>query len=1003
MKPEKRLGIILLLLLVKSVITNCQVKRNYYNFSKIDNFSEINVRGFVQDKEGFIYSATGSGLYVHHGNQWKHLKSPIDNTEHSIGTYLNFFKYDSVENEIYLFSLNDFQIFNAHTYTFRRVKCDEKFYKSVKYDCIFEKNYGALISSSEGIFQLKNEELLTSFNISESWALKSNTGTNFVYIDESSIGIINEERLNIFNIRTNIYVKYETPVSIPIRKGILDKKNKRIYFQSALPLWYFDLSDYKYHILPNSKNIYECRDLLLSHDDKLWISSGAYYDLKSNHWHVIPYQEGKHNNAVQYWPSLFEDKEKNIWCGSLGFGSNVQFYSSQKVYNLPHNKDQFYEPLSNLVIKDKLYVTNSYNGYLTSIDLINLKIETFGSKKISLLLNLVNNEKHQRIFCSDFQNIYEVDTKSKNLSTIFTLNKNSKIDIHFLQSIDDLLIFGDNEKIYTYDFIKKELLEHLMKGNDIGVFHKAVIDKNRGLLYLTGNKSVAMFDLVKKVFIKASENTLLSQLQKIPSTYEIAVAKDKLWITSLTNGLFLCDLKNANLKNYNKESHLLTSNFLNHIVVLDDFLYLGTLESLNVFDTKKEKVIQKLDRQSGFNRDDTTYDLYADEKYIIKFNFGNIDILNKNEYDNINYYGDLYFNEINIDHIPKLSIPIKNDTSFVFSETESNIEIEFGINVYDNFNYHNFDYRLLGFDTSWVSTFDRKVNFNNLEPGEYTFEVKGTLFNGDSLPHSRKLHLKIKPLFYKTAWFIALCIFGISAILFTFYRTKLAKVKSEMKLKNKYEKQISELEMKALRAQMNPHFIFNSLNSIQRFIFEKDEYAASQYLTKFSRLIRLILDQSNQDVISISNEIEMLRYYIEMELLRFSNKFTYELKKDERINEETMIPSMVIQPHIENAIWHGLMHKEGDCKLKVDFQYMDESAMKIIIYDNGIGRKSAAELKSKQVLKKKSYGSKISEDRINNFNKLHNINTNLRTLDLEDEHGNATGTQVELTVAIYKN
>ena len=207
--------------------------------------------------------------------------------------------------------------------------------------------------------------------------------------------------------------------------------------------------------------------------------------------------------------------------------------------------------------------------------------------------------------------------------------------------------------------------------------------------------------------------------------------------------------------------------------------------------------------------------------------------------------------------------------------------------------------------------------------------------------------------------------------------------------------------MKALRAQMNPHFIFNSLNSIQKYILKNEHYEASQYLTKFSRLIRLILDHSNQNAISISSELDLLKLYVEMESLRFDNKFDYQIETDPDISTETSeIPSMLIQPYVENAIWHGLLHKEDRGKLTIQFTKKDNHNIIVTIEDNGVGRERSAELKSKQVLKKKSYGIQITENRISIINRVQNINASARITDLKNTDGQACGTRVELYIPI---
>jgi LytS/YehU family sensor histidine kinase len=248
-------------------------------------------------------------------------------------------------------------------------------------------------------------------------------------------------------------------------------------------------------------------------------------------------------------------------------------------------------------------------------------------------------------------------------------------------------------------------------------------------------------------------------------------------------------------------------------------------------------------------------------------------------------------------------------------------------------------------------------------------------------------------------------------LLYTWYLSRIKKIKAEEYSKSEYKKQLAELEMKALRAQMNPHFIFNSLNSIQKFIFDKDEYAASQYLTKFSRLIRLILEQSDQNYTTISSEIELIKLYIEMEVLRFDKSFTYQLEIDPDIDQETIIPSMIIQPHIENAIWHGILHLSIDPEelnyrkglLILRIYPMDAHNLAIEIQDNGVGRAKSLEYKSKQLLKKKSYGTNITADRIKIYNDLKGVNTTIETTDLTNDDGLPCGTLVRIILPVNKN
>ncbi|HRH50216.1 MAG TPA: histidine kinase [Panacibacter sp.] len=224
------------------------------------------------------------------------------------------------------------------------------------------------------------------------------------------------------------------------------------------------------------------------------------------------------------------------------------------------------------------------------------------------------------------------------------------------------------------------------------------------------------------------------------------------------------------------------------------------------------------------------------------------------------------------------------------------------------------------------------------------------------------------------------------------------------RLKTNFYKRTAAVEMKALRAQMNPHFIFNCLTSINRYIVKSDNKTASNYLTKFAKLIRMILDNSAADYITLDAEIQTLQLYMDMEALRFDDAFEYEIITDEAAASENIsIPSMLIQPYAENAIWHGLMQKEEKGKLWIRFLKENDNSLKVEIEDNGIGRQKAKETESKDALKRKSYGMQISKDRIELFNQLYKFNTSVKVEDLVDENGIASGTKITIIIPAHKN
>ena len=212
------------------------------------------------------------------------------------------------------------------------------------------------------------------------------------------------------------------------------------------------------------------------------------------------------------------------------------------------------------------------------------------------------------------------------------------------------------------------------------------------------------------------------------------------------------------------------------------------------------------------------------------------------------------------------------------------------------------------------------------------------------------------------------------------------------------QQKATELEMQALRAQMNPHFIFNCLSSINRFVLKNETEAASDYLTRFSRLIRMVLINSQKPVIALEDEVEMLQLYLDMERLRFRHSFDYNIIYSNTVDAGNIfIPPLLLQPFCENAIWHGLMHKEGQGKLDINIR-MEKNVLHCTISDDGIGRKKAMELKSKSGEKSKSLGLKITTDRLALLNENNNIQTFYDIHDLVDEDGDAAGTKVEIQI-----
>ncbi|NUQ26317.1 MAG: histidine kinase [Saprospiraceae bacterium] len=300
----------------------------------------------------------------------------------------------------------------------------------------------------------------------------------------------------------------------------------------------------------------------------------------------------------------------------------------------------------------------------------------------------------------------------------------------------------------------------------------------------------------------------------------------------------------------------------------------------------------------------------------------------------------------------------------------------------------------------WVQTFNTSLNFPSLPTGDRHFEVQAQNEDGE-WSESAGFQFYIRPPWWQTWWFWSAIALSSLLIVLAAARYRISQVRHEEQLKRAFYKEISEKEMEALRSQMNPHFIFNCLNSINNFIVRNDSAQAAGYITKFSRLMRLVLDNSRSQRVPLEKEIEALRLYLELEAMRFDDKFRYEIWVDDEIDQQfCQIPPMLIQPYIENAIWHGLMHKPEGGSVVVDVRPPTDNKLLVEITDDGVGRARAAELESKSTLQRKSYGGLITEERLRILNPDKPDENKVSIHDLVDANGKACGTRVVLEIPV---
>lgn len=332
----------------------------------------------------------------------------------------------------------------------------------------------------------------------------------------------------------------------------------------------------------------------------------------------------------------------------------------------------------------------------------------------------------------------------------------------------------------------------------------------------------------------------------------------------------------------------------------------------------------------------------------------------------------------------------------------NNVEINFSLLSFkSSSNTELIQYKINNGDWQNLEKASRQLNLPSLAAGSYNIQVRA--FNEDGIQTEKDLEFTftIAVPFYKSWWFVVLMILAGMALVFLVSMIRLRNIRQKNELvsqKIKLEQALQQSMLASIKSQMNPHFLFNALNTIQSYIYTSDKENASRYLGKFSELTRMILDMSNKEIVAVAEEIKALQLYLELEQIRFEDKLMYSLTVDENISTETSyIPSMLIQPYIENAIKHGLLHKKTDRQLLVRFVKKDSGIM-VTIDDNGVGRKRSGELNKAKAKHHESFASSANEKRLQILNKGMQQHIYLEIIDKEDAGGHASGTNVHMYI-----
>lgn len=966
------------------ILTNFVLAQNksfsFQHFGPEDGLSNTNVFAIKQDKNDLVYLATENGIYQFDGYNFNKIK-PINMLNYSdirnimfdsnnnlviVNRNSGVYNYNSILNntnklpgfniqnsidELILDSLYNYSLTEQISLTIQKKKTGEIIEDEIqkKFNnensnnqafAIYKTKQNVYVGRTDGLYEIiggKQRKVNLNKKISVYSITADDSGLIYLGSDNAIYCIKDQKIIKTITIsipRSNVFLNFGN--NAHVNKILVDKYQR---------IWYTMSPDDNLYLNENNKN-YDVFDLLGI--DKVLINT------------------------------IYKDTDDNIWIGT--FNDGVYFIQNPLFSNVTFTSGRKILPVTSSVFIDKHLVVGTHNG-LFIIDKDNLNTQTvvepdelFGeyvhsikkegkrvyySKYYSSSTSnkgfMINNSLYQFICVPS--RLFEVPEKNKSaiiadaLGTLFSINNyqnnkfnitdtlisfpDYKIKINCINQQNNKLYVGTSNGLYVYDFKTKKYYKHPNKQ-----FRYNINDITRinSKTYIGSENGISCLE----------DSIIIQQLGEIRLTAikKIKYHDKKIWLATL-DGLFICDENFNPQLIYNKSNGLL-SNSINDISFEDEYCCISTNKGITI--TKIRDLTNR------------------------------IKISNK-----------LFVSSIEIDE--QLSTFL--NSIIQLNSSQNDLKINFSSPLYIKPNKQYYRYR---FDNGkWQNLENTQIHLTAIEGGKHFIELVGSY---DGINWSKPLIFKIQKEipFTKSFWFIFIIIALSLTIIVLISYIIIKKIKNNATKKVQEDRQVNLLKHQAMNSLMSPHFIFNSLTSIQNYINSNDSLKASEYLAKFSRLIRMIIEKASTGEITLHEELTRLNYYLELEKERFKGKFNFIIEVDQAINTfETKIPNMIIQPYAENSIIHGILPKHEFGILKISFKKLGDNIITINIEDDGIGYNKA---KQNAKAGHKSLGTKTIENILELNTKLTGKKQSVTIIDKSDIHPLEQGTIITISLQI---
>ncbi len=988
--------ILLLFCWLAASLSWAQQPIRFQNLTVNDGLSMGSVTDFEKDKAGYIWIATAEGLHRYDGKYFKIFKHVEGKTNSLSDSYIT--SLASTETELFVGNnIGNIDVMNLSDYSITSIM-----FKSIDPSFDFPitslhtfKNH-LVIGTLEGglwFYDLEARTLrlagfesqeITDITIDQDVFYVSNgksifqldlNNTKEIYTHDrgsiNALGVLNNQiifgtEIGLFQLNT--IFNEVTSIKVPERKRLVHHitsilvKQDQVWVGTKGGLLKIDEQSTTLYKTNTLRPFYLVNDDIttLFQDEKgiLWVGTIAgvsKYAPQLGKFGLLQYFdfEGQnYNNNVYY---TYEDRDQHIWLGTLT-GGLVRLNSNHEIDKVfPTIKSGKYETHAIRCIfqdsKGTFWIGTRDEG------LFQLDPETGNAKLIanrdngklkSNVIRAIYEDENGTIWIGTEIGLYSIDSDfnfvlckgedNKRNNRIYQIEKHPKTGELIAASFrGGLQLYNPTE--HSFRFLKHNELDSTTLSNN-NIMSLAWVNDDT-LLIGTYGGGLNILDLNTEKFTHITEkNGLVNN-----AVYGIIYEGDGICWLSTNNGIVRYSIYDHSFVNF-KPEHYLQSTEYNEGAFLKSskgIYYMGGVNGLNYF------------KPSEINYDNQPPPLYFTD---IRGQFTS----NKNDALNLSFLS-------------------------------SRLEIDFMALYYPNPQGVKYKYKMTGYDNNWIeSTISNTAVYPRLSPGDYTFSVVAEDEFGNWQSYSKDLKINVEPPFWQKWWFIITAIAIVLGLLYAIFKYRTREIERLYKL------QLVDSELAALRSQMNPHFIFNSLNSIQYFILKKEPKEAYTYLSKFASLMRKILQNSRLKYISVKDEVEWLNLYLEMEKMRMDNNLEYSISSKNIDNEEqTFIPTMLIQPFVENSIIHGLLPKDDDRQLNVVITREDDHLL-CTIFDNGIGRDASRIMNAKRSSKHASAGMDLTRKRLAILSEGKG-NFDVQFKDLE-ENGEATGTIAKIIVPI---